>query len=702
MSAALDASVGSNSPSGIILDDNGAGTNAASFDITTINFNGLTASAGSPATGTSLSATVISDDAYTNGGSATNVIYTVVPKSSLGCAGNATDIVLTVGTGAPSGGNLSVTRCSDVASGVTLSGTGAASFNITAINFNGLTASAGSPATGTGFPSTVIQDDAFTNTGTAPKNVVYTVVPVNSSGTAGSSFEVTLTVNPEPVLAQLNATRCSRVSSGIILNDNGTSVDAAAFNIASIDFGGLESTAGAPAQGTELASSAIVDDAFVNTSASPVNVIYVVVPVSAAGCPGNNANATLTVQPEPVMNTALDASVPSGEPSGITLDDNGGGVDAASFNITAINFNGLTANAGSPATGNSLPGSVISDDAYVNNGSVAVNVLYTVVPKSIAGCEGAVATVTLTVEPAPPVADGINVTRCSDIATGVTLASTGGVSYNITAINFDGLTPSAGNPATGTGFPPTVIQDDAYTNSGLVPKNVVYTVVPVSSSGATGSPAQVTVTVNPEPVLAQQITATKCSRLPSEIVLRNDGSAVHASVFNITNVSFGALSIAAGSPSQGTGLGASVIADDAYINQAASNATVSYTVVPVSDAGCLGTSSAVTFVVEPEPVLSTTLNKTVDSEVASGITLDDNGGAIAPAQRSGDRRRAPPSRTIRPARCPASRQAGLRRFDRTGRLPAAHRVRGRTTPRRTARGCGGLRFRHPASSAAGV
>jgi predicted esterase len=629
MSSALDASVASNAPSGIILDDDGVGTSAASFDITAINFNGLAPSAGSPATGTSLPASVISDDAYTNNGSAVNVIYTIVPKSDIGCAGNATDVVLTVGTGTPSGGNIVVTRCSDVASGVILSASGAASYNITAINFDGLVASAGNPATGTGFPSTVIQDDAFTNATTAPKSVVYTVEPVSSSGSVGSSFTVTLTVNPEPVLAQLNATRCSRVASGIVLNDNGTSVAAQTFTIASIDFGGLEPSAGTPAQGTELTSGVIADDAFFNNTASAVTVTYAVVPVSAAGCPGNGANVVLTVQPEPVMNTALDAAVTSGEPSGITLDDNGGGTDAASFNITAINFNGLTASAGAPATGNSLAGSVISDDAYVNNGSAAVNVIYTVSSNSSAGCVGAPANIVLTVEPAPPVADGINVTRCSDIATGVTLASTGGVTYNITEINFDGLTPSAGNPATGTGFPPTVIQDDAYTNAGLVPRNVVYTVVPVSNTGATGSPAHVTVTVNPKPALAQQLTATRCSRLPSEIILRNDGDAVHASTFNITFISLGGLVTAAGSPTQGTGFGSGEIADDAFINQGTSNVTVAYTVVPVSDAGCFGDSAAVTFVVQPEPVLSNTLNATVDSDVASGITLDDNGGAAA-------------------------------------------------------------------------
>ena len=57
------------------------------------------------------------------------------------------------------------------------------------------------PATGTGFANNVIADDAWTNTTDAPVNVIYTVVPVSGAGCLGNPFTVTITVNPEPVVA---------------------------------------------------------------------------------------------------------------------------------------------------------------------------------------------------------------------------------------------------------------------------------------------------------------------------------------------------------------------------------------------------------------------------------------------------------------------------------------------------------------------
>jgi hypothetical protein len=45
----------------------------------------------------------------------------------------------------------------------------------------------------------------------------------------------------------------------------------------------------------------------------------------------------------------------------------------------------------------------------------------------------------------------------------------------------NGLTPSAGAPAGGTGLAANVIADDAYTNKTSANVNVVYAVIPVSS-----------------------------------------------------------------------------------------------------------------------------------------------------------------------------------------------------------------------------
>ncbi|HCI55029.1 MAG TPA: hypothetical protein DFI01_03785, partial [Bacteroidales bacterium] len=95
---------------------------------------------------------------------------------------------------------------------------------------------------------------------------------------------------------------------------------------------------------------------------------------------------------------------------------------------------------------------------------------------------------------------------CSDVATGITLSITNldanycsGITYTITSINNGGLTASAGSPSIGSGFPANVIADDAWTNTTGADVNVIYTIIPVSTQGCSGTPENVTVTVKSEP-----------------------------------------------------------------------------------------------------------------------------------------------------------------------------------------------------------
>ncbi|MBK7478802.1 MAG: hypothetical protein IPI69_03095 [Bacteroidales bacterium] len=109
----------------------------------------------------------------------------------------------------------------------------------------------------------------------------------------------------------------------------------------------MTASAGSPAAGNGLPANVIADDAWRNTTAVPVNVIYTVVPVSAGNCTGNPATVTIQVNPEPVMATP-GTTVCSRGATGITLAVNASGVAAATYTITAINSNGLTASAGAP------------------------------------------------------------------------------------------------------------------------------------------------------------------------------------------------------------------------------------------------------------------------------------------------------------------------------------------------------------------
>ena len=166
-------------------------------------------------------------------------------------------------------------------------------------------------------------------------------------------------------------------------------------------------------------------------------------------------------------------------PQSVSLTGNGiytGGVFAS---VTGLTIN---PNTGAITPSTSTPGSYI--------------VTYTV--SGGTGCPNVVASTTVVINSVPVVANQ-NFTTCSDVIIGFILGTTPSTTYNITSINSNGVTASAGNPAPGTGLLANVIANDAWTNTTPSPVDVVYTVVPVSAAGCQGDPFTVTVTVNPSP-----------------------------------------------------------------------------------------------------------------------------------------------------------------------------------------------------------
>ena len=109
--------------------------------------------------------------------------------------------------------NQVLTVCSDIACGLTLgndiNGPSASTYNIISINPNGLSSSAGTPLVANGVINSNLIDDAWKNTTNAPVNVIYTIVPVSALGCEGSSFTVTLTINPEPVFNVSDVSICA-------------------------------------------------------------------------------------------------------------------------------------------------------------------------------------------------------------------------------------------------------------------------------------------------------------------------------------------------------------------------------------------------------------------------------------------------------------------------------------------------------------
>lgn len=406
----------------------------------------------------------------------------------------------------PNVANQTITVCSDEALALTLGNdptTTATTYNITAINSNNLTASAGSPVVTNTVLNNEIADDAWTNTTNAPVIVEYTVVPISGLNCAGSPFTVTVTVNPEPVMAPALATKtiCSDGSTGITLATNGTSVAAATYTINSITVGtGLTPKGGNATTGSGKAASAINGDAWTNETGGSLTVVYSITPVSGADCSGDAFTITVTVDPEPVVlaQTALVCSDVA--LSGFTLGNDASPV-VTSWDITAIAVPvGLTAGAGNTTVTLTTNDQELNGDTWTNTTAGALDVVYTITPKTAAGCSGNPFTVTVTVNPEPVgVATPASQSVCSGVAFGnIVLSTSNSLSGTTFAWTRDNLTNVTGLPASGSGDITGTV-----TNTTSVTQTVTFTIVP-THEGCVGNSFTASIVVYPS------VSATTC------------------------------------------------------------------------------------------------------------------------------------------------------------------------------------------------
>ncbi len=173
------------------------GAPAFAFNITSVVPSGsVFASAGNPTSGNGFSENELEDDVWINdSGFVQTVTYTIVPVSTLGCAGAPFAITLNVnsvpvGTGSLrsavcSGAPLTIDPQDDITNGVISTFTWVASYDA-GINGGG-SAGAGSI------------NEVLVNTTIGVLNVEYTIIPLSTSGCIGASFVITVPIEPRPV-----------------------------------------------------------------------------------------------------------------------------------------------------------------------------------------------------------------------------------------------------------------------------------------------------------------------------------------------------------------------------------------------------------------------------------------------------------------------------------------------------------------------
>jgi len=563
----------------------------------------------------------ISETLNNNTGGVLNAVYTVIPTSSNGCEGAPFIITIPVSSEPLGADDTKAPVCSntafsfdpqlDITNGIVSTFTWTASYDF------GL---AGGAANGIGNVSGNLQ-----NLTGGVLNAVFTVTPASGSSCPGSTFTITVPINPQPVGA--NVTRpavCSDVPFSLDPQDDVTNLVPSTFTWTATYAPGI--TGGSGAGVGPLAET------LHNETGGPLNAVYTVTPTSTDGCIGNPFIITLPVNAEPVMNPDLDATVCSDAITNIVLSTNGLSIPAAAFNITNINVaGGLTPAAGNSIVQNGVNANAIRNDRFNNVTAGSLVVSYTIVPVSPQGCVGEPEVINVTVDPEPVIDPALSpLPACSDVTTGVLLGvapgSVAAASYNITQINWDlGLQPGPGNASIGAGQPATAIQNDFFTNTTNSPLQARYRVIPVSAAGCSGDEGVVIFTVNPAPAMASNLDALVCSNEASNIILGTSPVSALAVSYDIMSivVDAGLTPVTFNAAAPRNTADVNEIRNDVFANNTNGVLTVTYNVVPITAAGCRGPVRPIVLRVEPT-VLATPVNNTTDicSNTLTDIALN--------------------------------------------------------------------------------
>ncbi|MEI6487905.1 MAG: PKD-like domain-containing protein [Bacteroidota bacterium] len=237
------------------------------------------------------------------------------------------------------------------------------------------------------------------------------------------------------------------------------------------------------------------------------------------------------------------------------------------------------------------------------------------------GCANVNATGTITVNPLPSVTvlTGSPSTICSGGATNITFDNStnflAGTTFDWTRTNTVNIT---GTNSLTNQTSPLALSLTNITNAALTS---IITITP-KANGCSGTPASVSVTVNPTPVIPTQ-TASVCSASTFTISPTNSGSTIVP-----TGTFYGwSAPIVTGGVS-----GGSALSNQGSISQTLSNPTnavqtATYSVTPTSGASgaCVGASFTTTITINPVPVVS---SQTTASCSGSSFTISPvNGGS---------------------------------------------------------------------------
>jgi hypothetical protein len=466
-------------------------SNAATFNIT-INSNGLIQSGGSISSGSGKILTELTDDQWTNTSlNDVNVVYTITPISSSGCAGD--EFIITVPIKPePLGLNASSGICSNTS----------VNYDLQLQNINTVGNSLISTFTWIAASNPAVQgesissqsggviNDVLINTTSVVQVVEYTIIPTGLvSGCNGNSFKLFVTVNPEPVGLADAVVACSDIQVNYNLLNN---IALLGNNVGSTFVWSAANNPNVTGESATNQNGSLITDVLTNITNTTQIVDYTVIATSANGCVGQPFVISVSVSPEPLgLNASL--TICSDLTVGYDLQQN---INTLGNNLPA-NFTWV-ANSNPIVTGESTSlqsGSIITD-ILVNNTNFPESVVYTIYPQSQAlACAGNSFTITIVVNPKAKVSAGLDLAQCEDIPSNVLQ---GVIDFAPNGILWTGGTGTFSNPT-------DINATYSFNNPSEINANILLTVTALDPDGA--GPCgpvsdQMLLKINPLPVVA--------------------------------------------------------------------------------------------------------------------------------------------------------------------------------------------------------
>ena len=416
-----------------------------------------------------------------------------------------------------------------------------------------------------------------TSAATPPTSPIvnYTII-ATAAGCSSAPFTYALTVNPAPVVVPTTPAPsiCNGIAQNYLIKDNtGT---------ATFKWNRTVAT-GNPAETNQTANP--ITEALVNTGTSPLSVVYVITPTSAANCPGTAYNYTVTVNPTPTLTSLSTGQICSGNAQNYLIKSSVTGSTFSWDRNTATNISNaaVTGQTANPIT-ETLTNTSTTTSAAVN---------YAITITTPAGCSNAVPiNYGVTVNPAPTITSVSSDSTCSGQSHSYSITSSiSGTTYKWSR----GTTTNISNGAVSNQTSNPITETLTNTSTATPPAFaiVTYTITP-STTSCPGAPFTYSLKVNPAPAVIPTTPAPSICNGIAQNYLIKDNTGTATFTWNRT--------VATGNPAE-TNQTANPITET-LVNTGTSPLSVVYVITPTSGVGCLGTAYNYMVTVNPTPTLS--------------------------------------------------------------------------------------------------